>query len=318
MLDDGNVICVYDGSFDGLMCCVGMTLKCKEPPAGIRTFDSEEPSLFPVVEIKTDPDLSRSVQHAIRRQLGAQAEQWVWDAYYSSLPERELAILNFLRFCRKKEPGAPAMLGDEEVSALFRASRALHSEVHLLTGFIRFADCGGILASTIRPKNFVLPFLEPHFCARFPNESFIIWDAAHGCALTSSRGRARLMSALDVRFPPKSPEEAQFRALWKQFYDTLEIKPRSNSRCRMSHVPKRYWSCMEELRGEQYPLPVSVRQAVERDELVLPGDDVRSDSSIRTPTQASVENARAALAAAVKNGGPALPSAGPLQPAGGR
>ena len=46
---------------------------------------------------------------------------------------------------------------------------------------------------------------------------------------------------------PPSAREQEFQALWKQFYDTLEIKARRNEKGRMTHCPKRFWQDMVEM-----------------------------------------------------------------------
>ena len=43
-----------------------------------------------------------------------------------------------------------------------------------------------------------------------------------------------------------SENEKEYRRLWKQFYDTVEIKERHNERCRMTLMPKRYWKYLTE------------------------------------------------------------------------
>ena len=56
------------------------------------------------------------------------------------------------------------------------------------------------------------------------------------------------LSSLEL--PPPSEREQQFQALWKQFYQTLEIKARHNEKCRMTHCPKRFWADMVEMKDE--------------------------------------------------------------------
>ena len=46
--------------------------------------------------------------------------------------------------------------------------------------------------------------------------------------------------------------EAQFRRLWKKFYDTVAIEARYNPKTRMTHMPKRYWDTMTEFQNEEY------------------------------------------------------------------
>ena len=49
---------------------------------------------------------------------------------------------------------------------------------------------------------------------------------------------------------PPGQEELDFRRLWRQFYDTVAIEGRYNPRCRMTHMPKRYWAHMTEFQAE--------------------------------------------------------------------
>ena len=295
MSGESNVIYLYDGTWEGMLCCVWTAYNEKENPRDIWCYDDEHPTLFTLRDVSTEPALAARVQTGIRRRLGALAEQWVWDAYYSDLPHRELAALEFLKLGFAKGPCVTSMVGHPQVAPLFAASRALHNETHLLSGFIRFVERGGVLTAVIRPKNFVLPFLEPHFSARFPYENYMIYDETHRYALVVSHGKSRLLQAEDVHLPAATPEEEQYLALWKQFYDTIEIQERHNPKCRMTHVPKRYWDCMDELRGEKKPLPVSVRQAIAAGELTLP-EVATPTPAITTPTQASLEHARQAKA----------------------
>ena len=44
--------------------------------------------------------------------------------------------------------------------------------------------------------------------------------------------------------------EAQYRRLWRRFYDTIAIRERENPRLRMSHMPKRFWGTLTEFQEE--------------------------------------------------------------------
>lgn len=294
-----DVIYLYDGSYPGLMCCVWTAFAEKENPQDIWCFDDEQPTLYRLRQVDTDPALADRVLRGIRGRLGALAEQWVWDAYYSCLPHRELAALEFLKLGFAKGPGVTAMLGHPQVAPLFAASRALRHEVHLFTGFVRFTEHEGVLTSVIRPQNFVLPFLEPHFSDRFPREKYLIYDETHRYALVAAAGKSRLLQLEGLQLPTPDADEMRYRALWRQFYDTIAIEARRNPRCRMTHLPKRYWDCMEELQGAKRPLPVSVRQAIAAGQLTLPGAPPPV-AAITTPTQASLAQALQSQASLVQ------------------
>ena len=51
---------------------------------------------------------------------------------------------------------------------------------------------------------------------------------------------------------PPDEKEANYRLLWKRFYDTIAIKERENPKLRQTHMPKRYWNTMTEFQGEDY------------------------------------------------------------------
>jgi probable DNA metabolism protein len=140
------------------------------------------------------------------------------------------------------------MLGRPDVAALLDAEKHLLKEAQLLKGFVRFSDFGGVLASTITPKNFILPFIANHFCSRYSGEEFIIFDKNHKAALIYKDRRREIISLEDLPFPEADEAEEQYQALWKSYYHTVAIEARTNPRCRMTHLPKRYWGNMTEMR----------------------------------------------------------------------
>ena len=72
-----------------------------------------------------------------------------------------------------------------------------------------------LLGAVIHPKNYILPLLRPHFCGRFPEENFMIYDAVHQAVLLQEDHKARLLElAAPLELPPPSEREQQFQALW--------------------------------------------------------------------------------------------------------
>ena len=109
----------------------------------------------------------------------------------------------------------------------------------MLRGFVRFSEYSGVLGGEIEPKNRVLPLLRSHFCSRFPNEQFFIYDRTHQEALFYTAGKAVIVPLERFEIAPPDETEASYRRLWKRFYDTIAIKERKNPRCRMTQMPKR-------------------------------------------------------------------------------
>lgn len=246
MPDRSNLIYLYDGSFDGLLCCVFESYDKKEIPADIFSPDTEQTVLLPVKEILTDPKKSARVLVSIPKRMGADALDFIRHAFLTCLPQKELYILLFLRMGFRFGPSVMNMLADDVVNTLFKAVKHLNNETHLLKGFIRFSVFNGVLAAEIEPKNIVLPLLTLHFRERYPEERFLIYDRTHAMALIYRPYRSEIIPVDDLQLPEPDEEERSFRELWRLFYNTIEVQGRHNPKCRMSHMPKRYWKCMTE------------------------------------------------------------------------
>lgn len=100
------------------------------------------------------------------------------------------------------------------------------------------------------PQNRVLPLLRPHFCARYPEESFVLYDRTHREALFYRPRRWAIVPLEAFRAAAPGREERDFRRLWRRFYDTIAIEGRENPRCRMTQMPKRFWGTMTEFQNE--------------------------------------------------------------------
>ena len=103
----------------------------------------------------------------------------------------------------------------------------------------------------------VLPLLRRHFCDRYRNERFFLYDRTHQEALFYAEGRSAVRPLEHFQMAPPDEAEARYRLLWKRFYDTIAIRERENPRCRMTHMPKRYWSTMTEFQGASFFTPQS-------------------------------------------------------------
>lgn len=239
---------LYDGSLAGFFCCVHESVYSGEIPALLQEENLAQPSLFIQKQIITNGEKAEKVKRSIREKISPRALELVQTVFLSCLEEKELQLLRFLLLAYREGPMALRMLGHPQVSPIIKAEQHLLGERHLLLGFIRFSDYDGVLGATISPKNFVLPFLANHFISRFAGEEFIIFDKTHKAALLYQNRKQKIIPVEDICFPPENEREEQFQALWKQFYKTISIEARENPTCRMTHMPKRYWENMTEMK----------------------------------------------------------------------
>ena len=246
-----QVAYVYDGSFAGFLTCVFDSYAGREEPMSFSTPEDGRLTLWPERRIETDQAKARRVYQSLDKKLGAEGKRLVVQGFLTCLEEKELHLWRFLRLGYQLGPGFTRGLADERVAAVWKAVGHLTGEAHLLKGFTRFSEIDGVLVGEIEPKNRVLPLLRPHFCGRYPQEQFLLYDKTHREALIHVPGRWSILPMEEFQMGRAGTEELQYRRMWRTFYDTIAIEGRENPRCRMTHMPKRYWDNMTEFQREE-------------------------------------------------------------------
>ena len=246
-----EMVYCYDGSFEGFLCCVFESYANREALTAICRDEDFVPTLFASRMIPTDRDHAGRVYRKVVK-CSPWAAELLRKGFLTCLPDREIHLYNLVQKLLQVGPGFLGNLSDPVLYPVAKAVRHLEGEAHLLKGFVRFSDLGGVLGGEIEPKNRVLPILRGHFCARYLNEKFFLYDRTHHEALFYAAGKAVIRPLADFQMAPPDENEAAYRLLWKRFYDTIAIKERYNPKCRMTNMPKRYWNTMTEFQDESY------------------------------------------------------------------
>ena len=192
-LHDADVVYLYDGSFEGFLCCVYESFAQHELPFAVWTPQRETATLYPVKDIVTDPAVARRVFASFGKKLGAETEYLVSRDFLSGQEDKELLLLRFLHLAFALGPGTVKREGHPVVAPLYAMKKSLDWEVDKFQGFVRFEEHDGMLGAVIHPKNYILPLLRPHFCGRFPEEDFMIYDAVHQAVLLHEGRSTRLL-----------------------------------------------------------------------------------------------------------------------------
>lgn len=251
MYHRADVIYRYDGTWEGLLSCVFESFEKKVFPLDIRPWYEEQGMLLPERMIDTDEERARRVKASLRSRISVELYEFLTKCFLTCLPQKEIHILMLIRKAYSLGPGILDQLTDDTVDILTKAVYHAEHEAHMLTGFVRFSVMGNILVSQIGPKNQVLPLIAPHFAQRFPREAFLIHDSTHGMALVYRPYEWAIVPMEGFEMASPDTQEAYYRALWQEFYDAIAIPARYNPRCRMSHMPKRYWKFMTEFQEKE-------------------------------------------------------------------
>ena len=115
MLDRSDVIYQYDGSFDGLLCCVFESYDQKEIPADVLAPGEHQAMVFAIKKISTDEQRARRVLASIPTKMGDLALDFVRHAFLTCLAQKEIYILLFLRLGYQHGPCVMNKIGRAHV-----------------------------------------------------------------------------------------------------------------------------------------------------------------------------------------------------------
>ena len=240
-----SVIFQYDGTFDGFLCCIFESYVHKEFPTAFFSDEECMLSLYSMRTILTVPENARRVYRSIVK-ISPTAAEVLRRCFLTCLDEKEMYMYSFVRKLYNSGASFLTNQADDVYHPIATAIRHMNGELEKLRGFIRFSDYSGVLGAEIEPKNQVLPLLRHHFCSRYANESFFIYDRCHKELLLYTKGRSRIIPVDSLQLSLPGEEEVHYRRLWKQFYESIAIKERTNPRCQNSFLPKRYRGTMTE------------------------------------------------------------------------
>lgn len=249
--EQADLIYQYDGTFEGFLSCVFTSFLKKEIPFAIWDAAQAALSLYPVVAIPTNTQHATRVFRGIGQKIAPRAQSILTTCFLADNSEKERTLLLFLCLGFQHGSATLAMLADPTVAAVMAMHKNILHEAHQYKGFLRFEEHENMLGAVIAPRHSILPLLRGHFCSRFPEESFLIYDETHHYVLLYQNHQAELIAlSAPLQFPKPDEKESNYQALWKQFYQTIAIKERDNKLCRQTHCPKRYWAHMSELKDE--------------------------------------------------------------------
>ncbi len=251
MSDGTDVIFTFDGSFEGLMCCIFHCFSGRIVPSAVMHNDAEQLVFGDLVEIPSEADKAERVTAGIEKKMGRDVLQFIEKAFLSYDPDKDTLILRFVILGFRYGNSIKSMLADDTVNRIIAIKRHVVNEAHLMLGFVRFSQRGGVLVSVIEPKNSIIPLIAEHFCDRMRSERFVIYDKVHGTALFHETGRSVIADIDGIELIEKDESEVLYSGLWKTFFDTIEIGERYNHKCQRSHLPLRYRGNMTEFANDE-------------------------------------------------------------------
>jgi probable DNA metabolism protein len=249
MSDRSAVAYLYDGTFEGLMTAVFEAYAHRPMPDAIWEAAGYQPQFGErTMDVAVDEAKADRVIAGIRRTMGPDAYERVWTAFRCEQRERGQWIYDYVRLGMEAGRRIDLMLTDDRVIRLHKWSGLVSLESARFVQFVRFSQReGGVYYAGIEPEYDVVALMMPHFADRLRTQPFIIHDKNRNLYGVYDTKEWYITYADEAHIPAITDKEADYRRLWKTFYDTVAIQERINPRCRRQHMPKKYWKNITEM-----------------------------------------------------------------------
>ena len=241
------IVYKFDGTRDGILCCVYRSFVNKEEVSAIFSTYYEPDFTTEVYEVETDLSIARRVRSGIAKRCGISLLNELFFAMRSYDYSKEYVI--FALICRslKERRNVISDYAYPPAAMFYDRCRAIRNEAHRMLGFIRFYECeGGGLYAPFEPDNDVIDMIAPHFCKRLKEEKFILHDVRRARFAAYD---GKMLKYGVIRGKPivrLSAEQTAFSTLWKTYFSAVTIKPRLNKRAQANFLPHRYRKFMTE------------------------------------------------------------------------
>ncbi|MFD2146404.1 TIGR03915 family putative DNA repair protein [Mucilaginibacter antarcticus] len=206
------------------------------------------------LKVTTSPDYASRVLKGLRKKLSPNSVQRIYIAHMAEMVNEDNNIVGYIRYVFDNTENIEDDYGNRYVIRLSEVIRMMWRERHRMEAFIRFQKLQDeTYYAVIEPDFNVLPLLIKHFRNRYTDQKFIIYDIKRNYGIYYDLHDTEFIN-LDFSNVAKptdtiaayTEEEAIYQHLWKNYFQSVNIAARKNTRLHVRHIPKRYWKHLTE------------------------------------------------------------------------
>lgn len=277
MTMSASLTLLYDGTFEGLMSTFFDAYARRPHPEAILPESACQMQFGKrYAAVETNMQKADRVIRGIQAHIGDFAYEKIWLASLSDTPSVSQDIYRYLLWGFEIGRAIRFRIADDRVLAIDKTVSLVTRESGLLREFLRLSEMeGGVYYGEISPQHRVLPLLMPHFVDRFAVQPFVIQDLTHRLAGVAQGGQWYITSSTSFTLPAQSRREQAVQHLWKNFYQTIAIKERTNPKLRRQLMPKKYWKHMLEMDPRPVVKPDAIYQPPAPQRPIKTAPDIR-------------------------------------------
>ena len=246
---------IYDGTFEGLLTAIFEIYDRKLTLVNVQKSGLTEHALFEnVMSVSTDTKRANRVLNGLRSKLSPSAIQRLYIAHMAEIENEENNITGYIRYAFDAGKNIEDDFGNKYVLRISEITVMMRREKHRMEAFVRFQKLkDNTFYAAIEPDFNVLPLLTKHFKSRYADQKWIIYDIKRNYGLYYNLHDTEFISLefSEVAGPGNvsiaiSEDEAIYQHLWKNYFTSVNIPSRKNTKLHVRHIPKRYWKHLTE------------------------------------------------------------------------
>jgi len=247
---------IFDGSFYGLLTAVFESYERKQKSVKLYTDNAFSEDMFGgCVYIEADKTKALRVWKALNNKISDEHQQYFHTAWYADAIATWQLMFDYALYIFDNTQGVDQNYGNGLVLGLAQIAKKVSRERHRMKAFIRFQKGGNhLFHAVVNPDYNVLPLVAGHFERRYADQRWVLYDERRSYGLYYD-----LKQVQEVTFEYAAPnavaapedvildeQELLYATLWKDYFNSTNIKERKNLKLHIQHVPKRYWKYLTE------------------------------------------------------------------------
>lgn len=247
---------VYDGSFDGFLCAVFDVYEYKFADVNIVPEHRHQPSMFAEPHfVNHQKKHSNRVWNGLEKKLSLEAQKQLYRSFLSEMEGMENTLLQYIQYVFASEKVMEQDFSNKAVLTVFQTAKKVWREKHRMEAFVRFQKTAdNLFYAVISPDYNVLPLIAKHFTDRYADQQWMIYDTARHRGLYFN---GKSLEDVQIQFSESvdnaenvsaayDESELLYQQLWRQYFKSVNIPARKNTRLHIQHMPKRYWKYLSE------------------------------------------------------------------------
>lgn len=247
-------IMIYDGTFEGLLTAVFDIYELKLSHVRLQKGEWRNTALFEnVIKVITENTRATRVLKGLKQKLSQMGIQRLYAAHLAELEGEDDNLLGYIRYVFDSNTNIEEDYGNKYVMRVSEIIRMVRRERHRMEAFIRFQELKDkTFYAAVEPDFNVIPLLIKHFRDRYADQKWIIYDIRRSYGVYYDLHDTQYISLDFATVNPGNviaafnDNEVVYQDLWKNYFTSVNIPARKNTKLHLRHVPKRYWKHLTE------------------------------------------------------------------------